>query len=290
MKYFVKLIRKLIWKRWLPRLNLFFQDFDRNPPVLVYQMGKVGSEAVCESIKRSAIPNQVYHVHFLSYDNLDDVEKYHKSVGAMDALTPVRFWRALRRKLDRTKSKVYLISLVREPVAREISDVFQNMTTHHRQLLSNDGTVDVEKAVGYIATLFTGFNEEADYAGTWFQKEVMVTYGIDVYGKPFDHVRGFSIFENDRAKLLLLRMEDLSAVFTDAMKEFMGISVPLLSKNEASSKGYYDAYKATLMKITQQNADVTRVYNSRYAKHFYPDDVRMKLMNKWMPGTPMEAK
>ena len=282
MKYLRTLIIKMVPDLWLMRAKLALQNFDRTPPVVIYQMGKVGSSAVYESIKRAGIENPIYHVHFLSYTNLDEVEQYHQKVGAKSAISPVRFWRSLRHKLDRTKMPVYLISLVREPVAREISDVFQNMASHHAELLTDNGEVDVEKTVNYLNALFADFNEATDYACTWFDKEILDSFGIDVYASSFDHSRGFSIMENDRAKLLLLRMEDLSRVFAEAMREFMGLSVPLVRSNESASKGYSESYQAVLKKFAMPVNAGTKVYASRYARHFYPDEVRAELMEKWI--------
>jgi hypothetical protein len=126
------------------------------------------------------------------------------------------------------------------------------------------------------------------YACTWFDKEMLSTFGIDVYASPFDHSRGFSIIANDRARLLLLRMEDLPVVFTEAMREFMGLSVSMVRSNESSSKEHYRAYKTVLKKIALPVAVGKKIYASRYAQHFYPDELRAELMEKWISPNPLE--
>ena len=281
MKSLRGLIVKMVPDLWLMRSKLAIQNFDKTPPIIIYQMGKVGSSAVYESIKSAGIENPIYHVHFLSYTNLDKVERYHRSVGAKSSIVGVRYWRSIRHKLDRTKKPIYLISLVREPVAREISDVFENMASHHAELLTANGEVNVEKTINFINTLFAEFNEATDYACTWFDKEMLDSFGIDVYANPFDHTRGFSIIENDQARLLLLRMEDLSRVFAEAMNEFMKLSVSLVSSNEATSKVYSESYQAVLKKYALSAAAGKNIYSSRYAQHFYPEEVRTRLMEKW---------
>jgi hypothetical protein len=263
------------------RIRLFLKDFDRISPILIYQMGKVGSSAVYKSLKAGGIPNPIYHVHFLSHRNLDEVEQFYRNAGALKPLSSLKFWRSLRKKLDRGRKPVYLISLVREPIAREISDVFQNMAAHHPQLLSESGDVDIEKTVDFISTEFAGFDEATDYTCTWFNKEMLDSFGLDVYATPFDHQRGYSIIANDRANLLLLRMEDLSTIFETATEDFLGQSIPLRVANEASSKSNYQAYQRVLGQLSLPGPNAARIYNSRYAKHFYPSETRQKLTKHW---------
>jgi hypothetical protein len=281
MKYLRSLIVKFIPRLWLLKVRLSFQNFDETPPIVIYQMGKVGSSAVYESLKKAGLANPVYQVHFLSYTNLDEVERYYQSVGANNDIVVARFWRLLRHKLDRTKVPLYLISLVREPVAREISDVFHNMANYHGELLTDTGDVNVDKTVDFLNAHFADFNEKSDYACTWFDKEILDVFGIDVYASPFDHTRGFSIIESGRVKLLLIRMEDLSRIFAEAMNEFMGFSVPLARSNESASKRYHNAYQAVLQKFALPTVAGKKIYDSRYAQHFYPAEVRSKLVTKW---------
>jgi hypothetical protein len=108
------------------------------------------------------------------------------------------------------------------------------------------------------------------------------TFELDVYSKPFDHARGYTIYKNDKASLLLLRMEDLSQVFEMAMRDFMGISIPLQRANEAASKQYSPAYRQLLGKFSLSMAAGNEIYKSRYARHFYPDNIRNELMEKWI--------
>jgi len=287
MKYKRFLVARFLPGLWR-RARLIFQNFKKTPPILIYQMGKVGSSTVYQSLKRAKIKNPVYHVHFLSYSNLDEVEQYHRRVGAKSSIGSVRFWRALRRKLDQTGITVYVISLVREPVAREISDVFQNMKNHHGELLTKNGEVDVDKTIAALHKNFVNFNEATDYTCTWFDREILDTFGIDVYASTFDHSRGFTIISNDRIKLLLLRMEDLSEMFEEAMHEFMGLSIPMVRSNESSSKQHYEAYRSVLEKFTLPKSTGDKVLNSRYAQHFYPEAVRTELRGKWMQANQPE--
>ena len=280
MRYMRALIRIVLPQRWQVRLKLALQDFDRTPPILIYQMGKVGSAAVYESLRKANIPNPIYHVHLLSYSNLDEVEHYLKKVGSKTDIISLRYWRAIRRKLDRTKTTKYLISLVRDPVAREISNVFQNMH-FHKDLKTDTGGVNIEKTVNHLYEYFANYDEKTDYVCTWFDKEILDSFNIDVYASPFDQSRAYSIIGNDQAKLLLLRMENLSEVFSEAMQEFMGLSVQLVRSNESSSKEYYEAYKTVSKRIILPKETCEKIYSTRFFRHFYSDELRSEYTKKW---------
>ncbi len=49
-----------------------------HPPILIYQMGKVGSNTVHKTLLASGIQNPVFHVHFLTkekiYSNIKELE------------------------------------------------------------------------------------------------------------------------------------------------------------------------------------------------------------------------
>lgn len=263
---------------WLSRARLALHDFDKTPPVLIYQMGKVGSSAVYASLSNAVISNPVYHVHFLSYGNINRVERYYRTVGASQSIAQLRFLRALRRKLDRTGGPIHVITLVRDPVAREISDVFENMDSHHRSLLTGTGGIDISKTIDRLNASFAEFDEAKDYACTWFDREMLDTFGIDVYATPFDHDRKFTIVAKSGVDLLIMRMEDLPTVFSEAIRQFLGEAVPLVRANDASAKDYHAAYQAVISEISLSRDVYKRIYASRYARHFYPEGIRADFM------------
>ena len=80
----------------------------------------------------------------------------------------------------------------------------------------------------------------------------------------------------------------MSLIFKEAMREFLGVSIPMIRANEASAKEHYQAYKSVLEKLSLPMFAGTRIYESRYARHFYPDDVRAELRKKWISTNQAE--
>ena len=76
-------------------------------------------------------------------------------------------------------------------------------------------------------------------------------------------------------------MENLSEVFSEAMQEFMGLSVQLVRSNESSSKEYYEAYKTVSKRIILPKETCEKIYSTRFFRHFYSDELRSEYTKKW---------
>ncbi len=121
----------------------------RKEPLLVYQMGKVGSATIVSSLKAATGVESrysIYHIHWLSPERLIYEEELYKNARARyngSALSAHRFYpgyvwsgQFLKRRIQNQprKSKWTVITLVREPISRNVSSFFQNLET----LLSYD--------------------------------------------------------------------------------------------------------------------------------------------------------
>ena len=102
---------------------------DKNyPPVLIYQMGKVGSSTVKQSLLKTAIKNPLFYVHYLSWKSIHSVENYFAN-KSMAPPSHIQYSKIVRQLIDLYKGQIRfkIVSLVRDPVARNISSTFQNV-------------------------------------------------------------------------------------------------------------------------------------------------------------------
>ena len=92
-------------------------------PIVVYQMGKVGSSSVTESLKLAGV-NHVFHVHRMNPDNIQRVRKEYldNNQRPLDEKVGERLCRSIVER----RRKAKFITLVREPISRNISAFFQN--------------------------------------------------------------------------------------------------------------------------------------------------------------------
>lgn len=176
-----------------------------------------------------------------------------------------------------------IITLVREPIAREISDVFQVIDRYHPGLLNQDGTINRQAAVAFLKKRFLAFDESCNYTSTWFDKEIKQVFGIDVYEHPFNHEEGFAVIQHKNCDLLILRLENLDSCFNRAIAAFLGLSYPvgLIPANVGRSKQYADAYQFVLKNLRLPQAVCARIYSAKYARHFYTDAMLEDFTQRW---------
>lgn len=275
-------------KFWLRYWRVHFRYFLMSwkglfhSPIVIYSMGKVGSTTLLKTLENLSLPNPIFHVHFLAWDYLKEIGDYRKSLG-LGLAEHLIAGRYLRFFADRTWGKVRwkIITLVREPVGRDISGLFENLQKEsHLTELSGNQLVD--GAIAHMQTKIAGFNEKEDYACNWFDRELKQVFDFDVYDAPFDPKQGYAIYQAPDADILLIRLEDLSTCGTQAVQEFLGIShIEIENANVGREKPYQQIYRAVKQKISFNPADLEKVYNSRYVQHFYTDQEVALLKKRW---------
>lgn len=143
--------------RLLTRLRLYRQRRNPHPPILVYQMGKVGSRTVYRTLESLGLPSPIYHVHVLSPDGIRATwARYHK-IGAEMPIHLIA-GKEVRRRLDRhPEGEWQVVTLVRDPVARQISELFETLWLFHPELLTTTGVIDIEGALTELGVVFSWF-------------------------------------------------------------------------------------------------------------------------------------
>nr|MCU0601004.1 putative capsular polysaccharide synthesis family protein [Desulfobacterales bacterium] len=189
--------------------------------ILIYQMGKVGSTSVYDSLKKAGLRQPLFFVHFLS-DDLPEYKQIHLDGGIVPAPYHIELGMALRRVIKKQRGKIHykIISMVRDPIARQISDVFENPDLMGENIKNASGLIDKKKTFDYLTRKLA--SEDAfDYVFTWFDKELKAVFGIDVFSKPFDRDSGWTIYKGEHAEALIIRLEDLSGIGEDAITKFL---------------------------------------------------------------------
>lgn len=126
----------------------------------------------------------------------------------------IKYNRLLRRKIDNCKNvKWKIITLVREPIAKEISTLFQVGAKVNRNLIDETGEFDVSLVLKYFNDRFDKFDESIDNANLWFDKEIRRVFNVDVYEYPFDQEKGYTMIHEKNIDLLILRLENLDNIF-----------------------------------------------------------------------------
>ena len=234
------------------------------PPVLVYQMGKVGSSSVRNALFRSR--SKATRMVFMSHELLPIRNRDPEAIEIDEELRPAllreiedakRLYGELPTKLRMhwmVREKLYtqrihanfiakerpvnVITLVREPIAANISMFFQ--------MFAQYAGVAQEDSSHSIAELGQIFLERYIHTRplTWFDAELKTTLGIDVFARDFPLERGYERYDHGPARLLVLKSELDDNAKQGAIAEFLGLEgFQMLRSNVTAQKQEADLYE-----------------------------------------------
>ena len=263
-----------------------FGKFDVLSPIIIHTMGKVGSLTVEATLKNLNLPVPIFQTHFLSWKNLQEVEQFYLSLPRPHIPNHIVIGKQLREMIDDTRGKIQwnIITLVRDPVARTISDLFENLD----DLLpgvSRLSQKDMEAQIhSYLADRFANFDEATDYVCTWFDKEIKDVFSFDVFTAPFEKKGGYHIYHVHEAKIdiLVIKLEKLSDCYRDAFAEFLGLyNTELVRANIGEEKWYHTTYRRVESSTSIELPVLQGIYGSRYMQHFYASEEIERFIQKW---------
>ena len=254
-------------------------------PIIVFQMGKVGSATVQESLIRAyknlSIEVPIHHVHILN-----DLERIEQGVrqereNPADTLMGIEEGKKLRQQIDSNPDGYWkVISLVRDPVARNVGTFFHNLdefipdwrTRHAEGRLSLE---DLQNKFLEIKSI----HSSPDW---WFDAQLNPVFGIDVFASPFPAASGYKIYWNKpHTPLLVIRLEDLDRCAGEAMSEFLNLdNFEVIRANVGEEKEYANLYKA-FKELPLPAEYVEKMLSTRYARHFYTDEELQRFSNRW---------
>ena len=238
-------------EQWQEKLRSF-------TPVFVYQMGKVASTSVFESLKRQ-YPGCVFHGHYFSA-NHSDLEI-----------------RSLFKYAAQSHYKLKIISLVRDPVSRNISAFFQNF--------KRDTGTDVKQCNKSMLQLRDMFlkNYPHEIPWVWFDNNIKKHFGIDVYEYPFPKSGHITIQEGP-VELLLMKHDLDDSLKQELVGAFVGNSKFEINRSNVSAEKDYCEYLDAFKKLKMPLWYLHRVCSSRYTQHFYYHEI-VELIDAWQePG------
>jgi len=249
------------------------------PPIIILTPGKVGSSSVYSTLKNET-QNQVFHIHNFSEEGIKKSEIDHLTSNRKSKPLHLIVSKILRKKLSNYKGKLLIITIIREPISREISSFFQNTELHKDVLENRKLEIDIDKAQTMLSQEL-----ESDICKSlkeWFDLEIYNNFGIDVFSTSFDYEKKYSISQGKNTSHLLLKMEDLDEVFPKAIQEFLNIDQPIhiTSTNIGDKKHYANIYKDIKGNIKLKPQKIDQIVNSDYFQQFYAQD-QTKILKKW---------
>jgi len=240
-------------------------------------MGKVGSSAVVEAIARTGRP--VFHIHRMEAGHLQRMRDERQALGWHNPPIPShdRLGLMLREKVIARGRRAKIVTLVRDPIARNLSSYFEHLDAIWQ-------TPDAHQAIP-LDRLITGFFERYPHHDplTWFDEEMKPVLGIDLYDHPFSP-DGHLTVHTDRFDLLILKSEATSDIKQTALSHFLGSDIVVSEANATRLTRKGGVYAEFLSAIRFSPVYIDKMLNARYARHFYGGEEREALRRKYHHG------
>lgn len=260
-KYFTFLFRFYLY------IKFRFTKFNR-PPIIILTQGKVGSSSVYYSLKKN-LPNCVYHIHRLSNTGIQKSIKSHKNSDRKSIPLHLFVAEILEKKLKNYNGKIYIITIVREPISRQISAFMQNIDQYKRSIEKKDLSLNIKKSEKILINKIRNISNND--LRNWIKLEINNYLNINIFEKPFNHYNQYNIYEHEKYSLLLMKMETMKNIFSKAVKELLkyDFDIQLEQNNVGENKYYASDYKKIKSKLIFDNKIIDEIYNSEFVKYFY---------------------
>ncbi|AFY69764.1 Protein of unknown function NKWYS [Thalassoporum mexicanum PCC 7367] len=238
----------------LKELFLYDLKIGKATPVLLYQMGKVGSLSIYYPLRKQ-YPGFVGHCHY--FPNNPDaaiLKLYNQEILNSRPLN--------------------VISLTREPIARNISAFFQNLERYVPNS-SQAGSLSIQE----LSEIFLAKYEHQTPL-VWFHRSSK-DLGIDIYAQPFPD-NGIAEYHNQNIRLLIIRSELSNQEKEGAIAKFLGLeSFKIENANIGSQKDYAQTYQEFRAKLILPHDYLQTMSESQYFNHFYSQEFIEATISKW---------
>ena len=240
-------------------------------PVLVYQMSKVGSSTVCESLDEKNISN--IHVHYINRKSWKSASKMYLNNGKT---LPPHFHtgRLLRQWLSLTERRVRVVTLVRDPIARYVSGAFEVGR------LQGVPTGDVDASLRVLKDQLAS-PHALNYAYTWFDREIHPLFSVDILDHPFNREEGFGRITREDIDILILTLEQLDELVPTVLSDFVGQPLQLKPDRVRSD----EIYAQVKERLQLRECTVRRLYDHEWMRHFYSAHDIKRFVHRWSKGT-----
>jgi len=166
-----------------------------------------------------------------------------------------------------------VITLIREPISRNISAFYENF--------ERDLGMKFEKNPYSTEELQRQFLEKHDHKIPliWLDHHILGHFNIDVYETPLPK-EGFAHYQGKNVELLLMKHDLENTLKEQLLNKFLGRdSLKISDYNVGGSKTYSNSYKA-FNELPLPKSYIDKMLESKYVNHFYADE-KVSIAKKW---------
>ncbi|WP_160154388.1 putative capsular polysaccharide synthesis family protein [Microbulbifer sp. ALW1] len=247
--------------RIFKRLTSTYKKLANEESILVYQMGKVGSTSLERSIPGAV---QLHSLYGRPPCHLHEKKLRESLIGNLW----LKFRDAFTRFAINRRKKIRIITLIRNPLDRNVSMFFQDLLFWGRDYVDQHRPDTREEGEIFLVEAFHKAFDHF-YFDTWFDEEIKRFTGIDVFeyaNSESGHIR----IQQGRFDILLLKTEQLNTPQArEAMADFCKSEVKLSGENKGENKWYAEAYTRVKGIIASDREYRAQIQSTRTYRHFY---------------------
>ncbi|PAY21755.1 hypothetical protein CEY15_17205 [Dietzia natronolimnaea] len=247
--------------------------------ILTHSQGKVGSSSMYDALMAdNPVPNSVVmHSHVIRSADDPRVRAVRRKITPRRTAYTTQILYPLIRDRVTGSLNFIVISAVRDPIDRAISDFFQNLEryTPDRQY-PRPGEHTVEDYLGWFHSTY-----EVTRGSLWFEEQFNELFGLDFYGTPFDQSSGYLVVESSRVKAGIIRFDRISDSWAEFSERLLGRSVELLRSNEAKTKAYGHVYADFKARLRLDRNLLAEIYSAPHVRYFYTEMERNAAIERW---------
>ncbi len=247
----------------------------RKTPVIVFQMGKVGSTSVYEGLVQQGVLTT--QAHSLDLPRLEQQirEGIIRFWDRKDRWAVGQWWFA--KHVVPGKRPYKIITLVRDPLQMNVSGYFENLRrfTGLKNVLSQMSIMDLQRD-------FIDNHSQSEYPYTWFDAKMKAVLGVDVFAHPFPAEQGYTTIHEGQIDLLILRTDLPDEQKVSLIRDFLGLAeYSLPAANRGDQKAYAEAYRAFKETLVLPSEVIERAITSRLVQHFFTSDEIVEMHETW---------
>ncbi|MBO6944611.1 putative capsular polysaccharide synthesis family protein [Altererythrobacter sp.] len=251
--------------------------------VAIFQMGKVGSSSIQASLRRHKdLASFQFHrfggsqaeILVKSPWRLDNVElgtAQHEIIGLL-----------MRRRMKELDLPLKVITLVREPIGRNLSAYFQNWD-HFKRMRGDHKSRGAEGEIKHFLAAY-----DHQIPEKWLAGQFSDYLDVDVFSHEFDKEAGHGRIRSEHADILLMHHDLEDELKRELISDLVGLQLsPLVRANEAEGKAYAAIYQQVRQPGYLPVSHVEEMLNSRYTRHFYSLEQRQIFAENWCGAEAM---
>lgn len=228
-------------------------------------MGKVGSSAIRDTLELMKGVT-VFQTHWCNDNNLNhragivnEERRVSNRYGDRD-----HFGSMLRDKIIRPNIASKVITMVRDPIARNVSSYFQHLDEIHGVRRAHE-RVSMENLLRGFIDVF-----EHDEPLSWFKTEIYEIFGVDIFAEQFNRSERWSLIKGGAWSVLVMRSDLSDAGKKKVTSDFLNAAVPtVIPSNVGEQKTYASVYQEFKNKLQLSPGYLDRFYTAPVTQHFY---------------------